>query len=116
MQLVRTIVSHSEMRAHEVAKNDAREARIWVSARVVSSNPGVSMRVTETPSSSNTFERATSFVTDVKLSLTSRLEPLIALINCSETHKILCRESQIPGKLTDDFPVPVHPITLKKER
>ncbi len=77
------------MRTPEVERNEASNARIWVSGRTVSSNPGVSTKVTEVSSTMNASESATSFVIDFKLSLTSRLESLARLMNYRGFHLLV---------------------------
>ena len=63
------------------AKKTAIIFRILVSLFLVSSNAGVSMRVTAFPSRMNSFASLTSAVYDSDPVLTGRFEPLARLIN-----------------------------------
>ena len=69
------------MCAYVVAKKAAISFKMSVSLFVVSSNPGVSMRMTFRPSRVNTSASWTSAVHDSKSVPTRRLEPLARLIN-----------------------------------
>ena len=69
------------MCANVVARKSAIIFRISVSLFEVSSNPGVSMRVTVLPSTANLSVTWTSAVQDSKPIPTRRFEPLARLIN-----------------------------------
>ena len=64
-----------------VARNSAISVRISVSVFEVSSNPGVSMRVTGLPSRRNLSVTWTSAVHDSSSIPTRKFEPLARLIN-----------------------------------
>ena len=69
------------MFTHVVAKNAAINFKISVSLLMVSSKPGVSMRMTGRLSRTNSFANWTSAVHDSKFLPTRRFEPLAKLIN-----------------------------------
>ena len=69
------------MRAYVAARKDAIIFKMSVSLFVVSSNPGVSMRVTALPSRVNSSATWTSAVHDSKSIPVFRFEPLARLIN-----------------------------------
>lgn len=98
------------MRTYVEAKNALINFKISVSLLLVSSKPGVSIKVTQRPSNSKGSDKATVSVHECKLLPTRRLEPLSRLINCS-----CCQSSystKFDSRLTVDFPLPVAPITL----
>ena len=74
---------------HKVAKKAAIISKISASLFVVSSNPGVSMRITALPSRVNTSANLTSAVHDSKPIPTRRFEPLARLINWSHPSEFL---------------------------
>ena len=97
--------------AYEAAKNAAISFKISASLFDVSSNPGVSISIVLLPSTVNSSESWTSAVDDSKLIPIRRLEPLARLINWKQLVEFLVI---ITGhtRLTDDFPLPVAPMTL----
>ena len=99
------------MCAYVVAKNAAISFKISASLFVVSSNPGVSMRMTGFPSRVNLSARLTSVVDDSKPIPTRRLEPLARLINWKQLNELLVIIVR-HTLLTDVFPLPVAPMTL----
>ena len=98
-----------------VAKKAAIISKISVSLLEVSSNPGVSTRVTGLPSRAKFSTTWTSAVHDFKPIPTRRSEPLARLINWRQLCEFLII---ITGHalLTDVFPLPVAPMTLTKYR
>lgn len=89
-------------------------ARIFVSLRVVSSNPGVSIRVTTRPLITNGREVCTSLVQLSRPRPTGRSDPLALLINYAYSPKII--NAAVQGKRTVrtiDLPLPVAPMTLE---
>jgi len=98
--------------SYEVDKKAAILVNMSVSLVVVSSNPGVSINVTERPSNQNGCACATSTVHDTNPLPTRRSEPLATLMNWS----MLCDFKQICRiiiSFTVVFPLPVAPITLE---
>ena len=96
---------------HVVEKNAAIIFKISVSLFEVSSNPGVSTRMIVLSSRVNSSATLTSAVHDSKHIPTRRLEPLARLINWWEPGKFLVIVTN-RRPLTDDFPLPVAPMTL----
>jgi hypothetical protein len=66
---------------HMVSKNAAINFKNWVSLLLVSSNPGISIRMTCRPSSVNLSTSCTPAVHDSKSLVTRRSEPLAVLMN-----------------------------------
>ena len=93
------------------AKKVAIIVRISVSVFDVSSNPGVSMRITLLPSRVNSSASVTSAVHDANPIPIRRFEPLARLINWRQLGE---SPVVISGYtlLTEVFPLPVAPITL----
>ena len=75
------------MRTYLVAMKSAIILKISVSVFGVSSNPGVSIRVTSLPSIVNSFVSRTSSVHDPKPVESDRFEPLARLINWGQPHE-----------------------------
>ena len=96
---------------HVVAKKVAIVLKISVSLLEVSSNPGVSMRVTLLPSRVNLSATWTSSVHDSKPVPTRRFEPLARLINWRQLSEFLVITTKNPV-LTEVFPLVVAPMTL----
>ena len=96
--------------AYDVAKNAAINFKISVSLFVVSSNPGVSMRMTLRPSRLNRSASVTSAVHDSSSFPTRRPEPLARLMNWRQPGEFLITTRHM--LLTDVFPLPVAPMTL----
>jgi hypothetical protein len=89
--------------------------RMSVSLRVVSSNPGVSIRVTRRPLTTNGREVRTSLVQLSRPRPTGRLDPLALLINYVCPPKIINVIVQGKGTVhTVDLPLPVAPMTLEE--
>ena len=99
------------MCTHEVVKKAAMSFKISVSLCIVSSNPGVSMRITLRPSRLNTFASWTSAVHDSNSIPTIRFESLAMLMSWREPGQFLVITTKHPV-LTDVFPLPVAPMTL----
>ena len=68
--------------AYKVPRKAATMLRTSTSLRMVSSNPGVSIKTTRRPSRSKAFPGCTSLVQDSRSSLVARPDPLIRLMNC----------------------------------
>ena len=96
---------------YAVAKKAAITLKISVSLFVVSSNPGVSMRVMLLPSRVNLSVCWTSTVQDLKPIPTPRLESLARLMNWRQSDETLLIIAKYAA-LTVDFPLPVAPMTL----
>ena len=95
------------------AKKAAIVCNISVSLFEVSSNPGVSMRTTLRPSRVNPSESWTSAVQDSNPIPTRRFEPLARLINWKRLGEFMAVVTE-QVLLTDVFPLPVAPMTLRK--
>ncbi len=85
--------------------------RTSVSEIVLSSNPGVSIRMTVRRAKVKSFDSVTSLVHEAKPWLVSKSEPLILLMNFTRVSEI--RRLENPTRLTVVFPDPVAPITLQ---
>lgn len=88
-----------------------------VSRRVVSSNPGVSIRITLWSSRENGLDSNTSDVQLFNPPLTDRVDPLTRLMNCNNPvlSKQMGRRIESRASMevhTVDLPLPVVPITL----
>lgn len=83
MSMVRLTRGDQIWFTHEVARKAAIILRTSVSLRVVSSNPGVSIKTTRRPSRSKAPATCTVFVQDRRPLLTPRLDPLTRLMNCA---------------------------------
>ena len=97
-----------------VAKKAAIIFKISTSLFEVSSNPGVSMRVTALPSRMNLSASWTSAVHDSKSIPIRRFEPLARLINWRQPSEFLVIITRHRTILTDVFPLPVAPKTLRQ--
>ena len=73
---------------HEVARKAAIILRTSVSLRVVSSNPGVSIKTTRRPSRLKAPAGWTVFVQDRNPLPTPRLDPLMRLMNCADHDRV----------------------------
>ena len=73
---------------HEVARKAAIILRTSVSLRVVSSNPGVSIKTTRRPSRLKAAAGWTVFVQDRNPLPTPRLDPLTRLMNCVDHDRV----------------------------
>ena len=85
--------------------------KISVSVVDVLLNPGVSMRITVFPSRVNSSESWTSVVHNSESVATGRFEPLARLTNWRQPGELLIVITK-HYPLTDDFPLPVAPMTL----
>ena len=96
------------------AKYVAISLKISASLVEMSSNPGVSIRITALSSTVNSTVGCTSVVHNSKSFPTCRFEPLARLINWSQLGELLVI---ITGHtlLTVDFPLPVAPMTLMQQ-
>ena len=74
--------------------------KISVSLRVVSSNPGVSIRITTRPSTKKGREICTSLVQLSRPRPTGRLDPLAVLINFAYSARII--NAAVPGNENDN--------------
>ena len=101
------------MWTYVVVKKAAIVCKISVSLFEVSSNPGISTRRTSLPSIVNTSESWTSAVHDSVPVLTRRFEPLARLINWMQLGEFLVVFTK-HAVLTNVFPLPVAPMTLRR--
>ena len=83
---------------------------VLVSEFEVSSNPGVSMRVTALPSRVNSSVSWNSVVHDSRPVPTRKFDPLASLINWRQSSQSVIITKRI--LLTVVFPLPIAPITL----
>ena len=99
--------------AYLAARKSAIIFKISVSLFKVSSNPGVSMRLTALPSRVNSSESSTSAVQDSNPDPIRRFEPLARLTNWRLLGEFLATMSG-STLLTVVLPLPVAPMTLRQ--
>jgi hypothetical protein len=88
-------------------------SKISESLICVSSNPGVSTSLTEAPWHWKVGEACTVFVHDSNFAEVSKFEPLTRLINLGAYVRYERNNAKDYMTLTDDFPLPVAPMTLQ---